>query len=507
MDITSKDVSFNDKMLFGGCFITLIAVAFGFVVRTQIINEWGLQFNLTETQKGEILGVGFWPFAITIILFSLVIDKIGYRNAMLFGFGCHIVSVIVTIFATGYTMLYVGTFIMAMGHGTVEAYINPVVATMFKKDKTKWLNILHANWPAGIVLGGLLAIYLGDVNWQIKVGLMIIPTIVYFVMLLKVKFPINERVAAGVSYLDMLKEVGIIGALIIVSLISVEIARVFNLPSIVTIISIVVLVGIYGFYTRSLGNLLFVFFLIIMIPLATTELGTDSWIPSLMEPIAIDLNINPLWILVYTATLMTVLRLYAGPIVHKLSPLGLLATCSVIAALGLVFLSRAEGMMIFAAATFYSLGKTFFWPTTLGIVSERFPKGGALTLNGVGAVGMMGVGIFGAAFLGNIQDKSVDKNIEAYDQINQTTLHEDYVTERKKSVFGSYKALSPEAVASAPDEDASIIQDIQDVAKKQALSSVAVFPVFMLVCYIILILYFRSKGGYKPVELEVKEET
>jgi len=506
MSDTKETSPVNDKLLFWGCFIALIATAFGFVVRTQIINDWAIEFGLTETQKGEILGVGFWPFAISIVLFSLVIDKIGYRNAMLFGFACHIVSAIVTIFAKGYGMLYIGTFIMALGNGTVEAYINPVVATMFKKDKTKWLNILHAGWPGGIVLGGLLAISLGGMDWQVKVGLIIIPTVVYLIMLLKVKFPVNERVAAGVSYLDMLKEVGIIGAFIIVSLISAEIGRVFGLPTIVIVISIVVLVGLYGFYTRSMGNMLFIFFLVIMIPLATTELGTDSWITSLVDSIATNLNIDPLWILVYTSAIMMILRLYAGPIVHKLSPLGLLATCSAIAAIGLVFLSWADGIMIFAAATFYSFGKTFFWPTTLGIVAERFPKGGALTLNGVAAVGMLGVGIVGASFLGNIQDKSIDKNIAAYDQQNQTTLHNDYVTEAKKGIFGSYNALNQVKVAAAPEEDTNAIAEIQNLAKKQALSTVAVFPVIMLVCYIGLILYFRSKGGYKPIDLEAQEE-
>ena len=136
----SKNHNTNDKLLFWGCFIALVATAFGFVVRTMIINEWATEFNLTETQKGEIFGVGLWPFAISIVLFSLIIDKIGYRNAMIFGFICHITSAIVTIFATGYWMLYIGTFIVALGNGTVEAYINPVVATMFNKDKTKWLN-------------------------------------------------------------------------------------------------------------------------------------------------------------------------------------------------------------------------------------------------------------------------------------------------------------------------------------------------------------------------------
>ena len=125
-----------NKQLFWGCFIALIATAFGFIIRALIIGDLAAEFDLTETQKGEILGVGLWPFAISIVLFSLIIDRIGYRNAMLFGLACHLVSVVLTIFATGYWMLYWGTFIVALGNGTVEAYTNPVVATLFKKDKS-----------------------------------------------------------------------------------------------------------------------------------------------------------------------------------------------------------------------------------------------------------------------------------------------------------------------------------------------------------------------------------
>ncbi len=102
-----------------------------------------------------------------------------------------------------------------------------------------------------------------------------------------------------------------------------------------------------------------------MIPLATTELGTDSWITELMTPVMQDMGLQPGWVLVYTAFIMMVLRFLAGPIVHRLSPLGLLAVCSAIAIVGLVMLSKTAGFLIFIAATIYALGKSFFWPTML----------------------------------------------------------------------------------------------------------------------------------------------
>ncbi|MCC6144514.1 MAG: MFS transporter, partial [Candidatus Hydrogenedentes bacterium] len=210
----------GDKILFWACFVALIATAFGFVLRTMVIGDWGLEFNLTETQKGEIFGVGLWPFAISIVLFSFIIDRIGYGTAMAFAFVCHVASAILTIAApwiaaqsddpnaAGYWTLYIGTFIVALGNGTVEAVVNPVVATMFWREKAKWLNMLHAGWPGGLVIGGLLAIFFADWGWQLKIALILLPTIVYGIMMLGRKFPVHERVAAGVSYLAMLKEVG-----------------------------------------------------------------------------------------------------------------------------------------------------------------------------------------------------------------------------------------------------------------------------------------------------------
>lgn len=502
----SNTTAKHDQWLFWACFISLIATAFGFIVRAMIIDDWGDQFGLTQTQKGEIFGVGLWPFAISIVLFSLVIDKIGYGKAMAFAFICHVSSAIITIFATGYWSLYIGTFIVALGNGTVEAVINPVVATMFRKEKTKWLNILHAGWPGGLVLAGIMVLLMGpDVNWQWKVGLILIPTLVYGVMMLGQKFPVSERVSAGVSYLAMLREVGFVGALIVAALMTFEVGRVFAWPLWLEVLVIFGLAGGYGFYVKSLGRPLFIFLLLIMIPLATTELGTDSWITPLMEPEMRALGLQAGWVLVYTSFIMMVLRFFAGPIVHRISPLGLLAASAAIAALGLVALSKATGVAILLAATLYAFGKTFFWPTMLGVVAERFPKGGALTLNTIAGVGMLSVGVVGAQFLGFTQDSYVDRTLRAYDAQEGTALHATYVTDEKVGIFGAYVALNADALRDAPEADAAAIETVTTQAKKGALFTVAALPAIMLVCYLILIAYFRSKGGYEVVHLDEAE--
>ena len=504
--MSNKNIAVPDRMLFLTCFIALVTTSFGFILRAIVLPEWGVQFNLTQTQLGEISGVGLWPFAISIVIFSLAVDKIGYKTSLGFAFVCHITSVVLTIFADGYSMLYLATFIGALGNGIVEAVINPVVATMYSKNKTKWLNALHAGWPGGLVLGGIIALLMGaDVKWEYKIALTLLPTLVYGLMLIRRKFPLNERVQAGVSYKEMLQEVGAIGALMIVSLIIFQLGAVFSWSVWfnITVIGLVTLA--FGLYTRSLGQPLFLILLLIMIPLAITELGTDSWITDLMTPAMADIGIQAGWVLVYTSAIMFVLRFFAGPIVHKVSPLGLLAICSIIAAAGLFLLSRSSGVMILAAATIYGLGKTFFWPTMLGVVAERFPKGGALTLNITGGLGMIAAGVIGAGILGFIQDSSIEKGIKKYDATNNTSLSNNYVTVEKTSVFGDYRAIDQQKISAASADELATITGVQQKAKKEALQNIVIFPVIMFISYMALILYFKRKGGYHAVVLQQQE--
>ncbi len=502
---TTSTTSTNapDMRLFWGCFLALIATAFGFIARVLTSNEWGTEFGLSQTQIGEINGVGLWPFAISIVLFSLVIDRIGYKAAMWFGLCCHILSTVIIFIADGYGLMYVGTFILALGSGTVEAYINPVVATMFKENKPKWLNILHAGWPGGMVLGGLIVILLvSGLYWKYKIALVLIPAVIYAIMLAAKHFPVQERVAMGVSYKEMLGEVGAIGAAIVSFMILAEIGRLAGFDPMVGWVG-AALVGTFFFlYTKSWGQPLYIILLLIMMILATTELGVDSWIPRLMEgPMEQLFGSNGGgWVLLYTSLIMVVLRFYAGPVLKMAgSPLRLLAISALLAAIGLFFLSKAAGMMILVAATIYGFGKTFFWPTTLGVVSEQFPKGGAMTLNAIAGVGMLAVGTFGAPILGYLQDSVIEEELRAIDATDNTNLTSTYVIKENTSIIGKYKSLDGDKVSQAPQSDRDKIETVQGTSQKAALSSAAILPLIMLLCYIGLILFFKSKGGYKPV--------
>jgi fucose permease len=239
-----------------------------------------------------------------------------------------------------------------------------------------------------------------------------------------------------------------------------------------------------------------------MIPLATTELGTDGAIAGIMEKPMQAIGGNGLWVLIYTSAIMMVLRFSAGSIIHKLSPLGLLACSATLAVTGLTLLSSASSLpMIFVAATVYGIGKTFFWPTTLGVVSEQTPKGGALTLNAIGGIGMLAVGIIGGPVIGAITEKTAQHAIvekvsaEAYTQVSKDGTY----------VLGRYKAVDAEKVAElakTQPESAEKIKAAREGANQGALAKIAIFPAFMLLCYLGLIAFFKARGGYKPVVID-----
>lgn len=534
MENTKTTHTKANKLLFLGCFIALITTAFGFITRVFLVDTWSVAFGLDPAQAGRLMGIGIWPFFVAIIFFSLLIDRIGYKVAMIVAFVGHLSWGVLGYLAyqqlqvgnidTAYNLLYWGSLIFALGNGTVEAFINPVVATMFSDNKTKWLNILHAAWPGGLVLAGIIVIWLGDVEWWIKIIITTVPALLYFLILIKQKFPPNERVAAGVTYKEMLQEFGLGGAILVSFLVVLQLNDFFGLGqedyvvrySFITIG--VLMATTFGLYVRRWGNPILLFLCFIIMPLATTELGTDSWIQSIMQSIASNKGFDAGWVLIYTSAIMLVLRLFAGSILHKVSPLLLLVISCVLAIFGLYFLSISTGWYIFIAATLYGLGKTFFWPTTLGVVAEQTPRGGALTLNAVSGIGMLTVGMLGAPIIGAFQSNSQIEQLQNSTELVEmlpTSLLRDGAIDLPlvdKTIYSiidysdvDTNKLNNKLVTSDNREKIdSQIEYLKSIGTQRALSKVIVFPIIMLVCFLILIFYFRSKGGYKPIELNTK---
>src|SRR5258706_4784646 len=219
----------HDKILFWGCFIALITTSYAFISRMILCggDQFAHEFGLTKVAAGELQGAGIWPFGVSIIVFSLFIDRIGYKVAMVFSFVSYLIYTALAFAAYstvhvpgltgdsvaaapthGHQLFHLASIILGLGNGSVEAYVNPIVTTMFSTDKTKWLNRLHAGWPGGLVLGGLCTIYIAKeqiTDWRLTLGLILIPAFIFFFILVSLKFPKSEREQPGGSYLAMLQ--------------------------------------------------------------------------------------------------------------------------------------------------------------------------------------------------------------------------------------------------------------------------------------------------------------
>ena len=268
------------------------------------------------------------------------------------------------------------------------------------------------------------------------------------------------------------------------------------------------------------------------------ELGTDSWISkitgAIMESPAAGLKL-----FVYTSLLMFCLRFVAGPIVHKISPLGLLFVSACLGAIGLKLLGNASTVTAcIIAATVYACGKTFLWPTMLAVASERFPKGGAVAIGMLGGVGMLSAGLLGGPAIGFKQDFNASKNLSevapaAYDRYkaaNENTFFgfktvgldgakvgvlEDGGKELKRAgdllakegkTDDNHAKLSAwwETAKDSAEADKKPVQKAGVFGGQTALKLTAYVPMIMAALYLLLILYFKATGGYKA--LHVGEE-
>jgi MFS family permease len=442
---SSDSPSLNDRILFWASFFTLIAAGIGFSVRgVSLKTDWGNQFGFTQTELGTISGGGLIGFGLAIIFFSFCADRFGYGKLMLVAFLLHAASAVVTFAATpvynqygkdgAFWCLNLGMWLFALGNGTCEAVINPLTATLFSRNKTHWLNILHAGWPLGLILGAGIMLGFdqvgGNIRWELKLGVFLIPVLIYGVLMFNRPFPKSEAQTAGVPLTGMMKSVGMLGFTLGAALIGLALAKLLQeilgpaikmddpkqrdliLGGIGWGVAGVVWLA-FAFVTNfSWGSWLLAFLYLMHAMVGYVELGTDSWIANITSRV-LKSGTNAQLAFIWTNVLMFTLRFFAGPIVHKINPVGLLFMSACLGTAGLWMLGQDFTNSIWpwiAAVTVYGIGKTFYWPTLLGVISERFPKGGALALGLSGGVGMIGAGILGDPGIGYKQDYfAVDK--------------------------------------------------------------------------------------------------
>ncbi|MBL8227404.1 MAG: MFS transporter [Bryobacterales bacterium] len=412
------------RLFFASC-LALVTTSMVFSIRGDILDALGADFQLTKQQIGLVLSPAFWGFTVSILIGGSLVDYFGMRRLLAVSSWGYLIGIVGILFAPrpsapvaayysdpGFLILFGGMLLLGLSQGLVEGVINPLCATLYPNDKTHKMNVLHAWWPGGLIIGGLLAYAITKImgldapsvspalrtlGWQVKLATILIPAAAYLYLIRVETFPATERVAAGVSNRDMIAEA---------------------------------------------FRPMFVLLWVCMWMTAATELGTDQWVGSLITQL---IGMQGILILVYTAGLMFVLRFFGGPMAHKFSPFGLLTLSAILAAAGLYLLAEAQtAAAAFFAATLFGIGKTYFWPTMLGITSELFPRGGALLLAIMGGTGNLAV-----AFV--------------------------------LPVMGSWYETSGAAAA---------------------FRYVSLLPALLTVIFAGLFLFYRSSGGYRAISLE-----
>lgn len=420
--------------------LSIFMIGLGFAVRANIAPD--LQADIYDhidlansaAMLGEALGATFTGFALTLLFGSALVDFIGMRRMLLLSALGYVAGALGLLAATmvpvgglAESLVLISLLLTGLGWGAVEAASNPMVASLFPEEKTHRLNVLHAWWPAGIVVGGLMGVGIAafGLPWQMNVFILMIPALIMAVMVWGAAFPVTERVASGVSYSEMLMEL--------------------------------------------LKRPLFWLFWGCMFGTAAAELAPGQWVELALSNIV---GMQGILLLVYVSALMFVMRHFAGSIVNRISSIGLMCFSCVCAGVGLYALSLATSpLSAFAAATVWGVGVCYMWPTMLGMVSERFPRGGALAMGLMGFAGGMSIQ-FVLPYMGAIFDSA---KAEAAGGVEKLAT------------------LSPEAM----DEAVRF-------ASVESFQSVAIIPVLLLPVF--LLIWFLSRKE-SPAKVEAEQAT
>jgi len=317
-----------------------------FAIRAGILSQLSSEFGLTDGQLGWVNSMAFLGFPVAMIIGGVLYNQLGAKRLLVTAFICHLLGLGLTITATGFWGLLVSTFFIGFANGAVEAGCNPLIAQIYKDNKTTMLNRFHVWFPGGIVIGAIISKFMTDVGlgWQLQIAVMLVPSAAYGFLVLKQQFPQLHK--------------------------TVTTSTLSNI--------------------KALSQPLFIFMVLCMTLTATTELGTQQWIDRILSAS----GASPMLIMAMITGLMAVGRYFAGPIIHRLNPVGVLLSSAVIATAGIYCMSIATGNAVYFAAILFAIGVTYFWPTMIGFIAEYVPETGALGLSLIGGAGMFAVSMW-----------------------------------------------------------------------------------------------------------------
>ncbi len=352
---------YNRTALFWICVLALFTAAVAFSMRTAASDAIRqavfdpIDAAHSGQMMGAALGAAFSGFAVSLLILSPLLEIVGVKRALIAASISYVSGALLMVIAPSIThgaavgtLITIGMALTGVGWGCTEASINPMTAALYRDQKAHRLNVLHAWWPAGIVVGGLASLLIFGVlrlDWRFGIILITIPGAAFGLWALTQDFPRTESAALGVGFKDMLMEP-------------------VKHPS-------------------------FWIFFAIMFLTASTELAPGSWVDIALTH---TVGMKGIVLLVFVSAIMFVMRHSAGPLVERLSDMGLLWACTVPAAIGLYLLSIASSPIpALIAATIWAIGVAFMWPTMLAAVSHRYPRGGPWTIGLVGFAGAMAI--------------------------------------------------------------------------------------------------------------------
>jgi MFS family permease len=536
-------MNYNPRRLFVASCLALITSAFSFQMRQNVADDVANDFLLTKQVVGELMGGQFLGMALAMLVFSPLCDALGMGKVLALAWLCHLTGISGTIFAKEvadqgmssgiasslaglsdwmsntvhfspmpsvgadnkpFWVLYLAAFLIGSANGLVEVAINPLSATIYPENKTHKLNVLHAWWPGGLIIAGLIALFfvnplfgkkaeffeytldpaklgLAELvakipSWKFKYGLIYIPLVFYGLMCVGQRFPATERVQANVST---------------------------------------------GTMFLQILHPLFLIWAFCMLLTASTELGTNAWMESVLTRTA---HVSGTLVFIYMMMLMFVLRFFAGPIAHSLSPVGMLFACSILTAGGLYWLSYANNAALaFAAATVFAVGITYYWPTMLGVTAERFPKGGALLLGLMGCVGNLAISqvtpLMGAVYdsytVVSLPSEMKGETVSTPDGPQPLVKSEKLptwvppqVAERLYPAGGEkLNPVAREVIETESKTDPAKKEELDKIVTAEAQGAAwsfrwtTVMPVVLVVIFGLIALVDKMRGGYRQVHL------
>jgi MFS family permease len=381
-----------------------------FAIRAGILSQLSSEFGLSDTQLGWVNSMAFLGFPVAMMIGGVLYNQLGAKKLLVTAFVCHLLGLWLTITASGFWGLLVSTFFIGFANGAVEAGCNPLIAQLYKDNKTTMLNRFHVWFPGGIVIGAIISKFMTDagLGWQLQIAVMLVPTLIYGFLVFKQQFPPLHK-TASTSTLNNIK---------------------------------------------ALSTPLFIFMVLCMTLTATTELGTQQWIDRILSAS----GASPMLIMAMITGVMAVGRYFAGPVIHRLNPVGVLLSSAVIATLGIYSMSIATGNAVYFSALLFAIGVTYFWPTMIGFVAEYIPQTGALGLSLIGGAGMFAVSLWNPV-IGQWIDSA-----------------------RSQAITTSSSALEAELLAG-----------------QSVLANLTIFPMVLVAAFTLLYLYMNKVNSTKAI--------